>query len=91
MAVTMGVQSSSWNLDDPCSSSANDNVNISCTFANDGVYHITELRLKDLLLPGKLPPELVNLTHLQKVDFTRNFLHGSLPATWSTMKYLNYM
>ena len=43
MAVTMGVQSSSWNLDDPCSSSANDNVNISCAFANDGVYHITEL------------------------------------------------
>ena len=43
MAVTMGVQSSSWNLDDPCSSSANENVNITCTLTDDGVYHITEL------------------------------------------------
>ncbi|GMN43457.1 hypothetical protein TIFTF001_012661 [Ficus carica] len=38
-----------------------------------------------------LPPELVNLTYLERVDFTRNFLHGSLPAIWSTMKYLNHI
>ncbi|PON95781.1 LRR-domain containing protein [Trema orientale] len=88
MAVTMGADG--WKLDDPCQSYSA-GPNITCDYCVGADCHITELRLKDLHLTGTLPPELVQLTYLVKVDFTRNFLHGPLPTIWSTMKHLEFI
>ncbi|RVW59339.1 putative leucine-rich repeat receptor-like serine/threonine-protein kinase [Vitis vinifera] len=39
--------------------------------------------------PGSLPPELVKLPYLQEIDFTRNYLNGSIPPEWGTMQLVN--
>ncbi|KAM6574518.1 hypothetical protein CsatA_022845 [Cannabis sativa] len=83
MGVTMKAQR---NLTLSCDSRSF--PNITCGNCSDNYCHINQLRLKDLNLGGRLPPELVNLTYLDTVDFTRNFFHGSLPPIWSNMKSL---
>ncbi|XP_062095495.1 probable LRR receptor-like serine/threonine-protein kinase At1g29720 isoform X2 [Humulus lupulus] len=85
MAVTMKAQ----NLISSCYSERSPNV--TCGYCSDGYCHITELSMKELNFTGTLPPELVNLTYLERVDFTRNFLHGYLPPIWSTMKNLKFI
>ncbi|RVW59348.1 putative leucine-rich repeat receptor-like serine/threonine-protein kinase [Vitis vinifera] len=47
------------------------------------------LVLKTQNLPGSLPPELVKLPYLQEIDFTRNYLDGSIPPEWGTMQLVN--
>ncbi|TQE03114.1 hypothetical protein C1H46_011285 [Malus baccata] len=41
--------------------------------------------LKALDLQGTLPLELVNLTYLQEIDLTRNYLNGTIPPEWSSL------
>ncbi|XP_055803386.1 probable LRR receptor-like serine/threonine-protein kinase RFK1 isoform X3 [Solanum dulcamara] len=40
--------------------------------------------LKGISLPGVLPPELVKLPYIQKVDFAYNYLSGSIPTEWAS-------
>ncbi|CAN6546227.1 unnamed protein product [Malus baccata var. baccata] len=40
-------------------------------------------------LPGLLPPQLVKLPYLRKIDFSYNYLSGTIPKEWASMK-LNY-
>ncbi|KAM1001302.1 hypothetical protein ACFX15_007517 [Malus domestica] len=45
--------------------------------------------LKSQDLQGTLPIELVNLTYLQEIDLTRNYLSGTIPPEWSSLPLLN--
>ncbi|KAJ0018455.1 hypothetical protein Pint_10290 [Pistacia integerrima] len=45
--------------------------------------------LKSLSLQGMLPPEFANLTFLQTIDLTRNYLYGTLPTEWTSLQHLN--
>ncbi|KAJ1389313.1 Serine/threonine-protein kinase, active site [Sesbania bispinosa] len=39
-------------------------------------------------LVGTLPPELVKLPYLQEIDFTRNYLNGTIPKEWGSMNLI---
>ncbi|KAL9383708.1 hypothetical protein Peur_024031 [Populus x canadensis] len=71
-------------------SEANSTVMCNCTLNlnNDGYCHLTSLYLKRLSLPGKLPPEIANLTYLEILDLTRNYISGNIPEEWASMKHL---
>ncbi|KAK7324508.1 hypothetical protein VNO77_28112 [Canavalia gladiata] len=53
---------------------------------DDTVCHVTRILLKKQNLPGTLPPDLVRLPYLQEIDLTRNYLNGSIPKEWGSMK-----
>ncbi|XP_048446929.1 probable LRR receptor-like serine/threonine-protein kinase RFK1 isoform X3 [Pyrus x bretschneideri] len=38
--------------------------------------------LKGYSLPGMLPPQLVKLPYLKKIDFALNYLNGTIPKEW---------
>ncbi|XP_010462234.1 PREDICTED: probable LRR receptor-like serine/threonine-protein kinase At1g53430 [Camelina sativa] len=59
------------------------NITCDCTFNASSVCHVTNIQLKSLSLPGIFPAEFGNLTSLQQIDLTRNFLNGTIPATLS--------
>ncbi|XP_010502001.1 PREDICTED: probable LRR receptor-like serine/threonine-protein kinase At1g53430 [Camelina sativa] len=59
------------------------NITCDCTFNASSVCHVTNIQLKSLSLPGIFPSEFGNLTSLQQIDLTRNFLNGTIPATLS--------
>ncbi|KAM5586340.1 putative LRR receptor-like serine/threonine-protein kinase [Rosa sericea] len=58
------------------------NVTCDCSFANN-TCHVTNIVMKGLNLTGILPEEFGNLTHLQELDLTRNYINGSIPASIS--------
>ncbi|KAF3451339.1 hypothetical protein FNV43_RR07434 [Rhamnella rubrinervis] len=87
MTVTMGATHLKLDCDFK-HPETNSSIDCNCPAA---VCNIIELNLKSHSLLGTLPPQLVNLTHLRKVDFTRTDLHGSLPIEWTTMKNLNFI
>ncbi|KAH7843006.1 hypothetical protein Vadar_011731 [Vaccinium darrowii] len=45
--------------------------------------------LKSQDLPGMLPSELVRLPYLQDIDLSRNYLNGTIPPEWGSMKLVN--
>ncbi|KAM3284857.1 putative LRR receptor-like serine/threonine-protein kinase RFK1 isoform X2 [Capsicum chacoense] len=65
-------------------------VECNCTIGNDTACHIVAITLKGISLPGALPPELVKLPYIQKVDFAYNYLSGSIPTEWASTK-LNFI
>eukprot|EP00258_Populus_trichocarpa_P031951 XP_024447970.1 probable LRR receptor-like serine/threonine-protein kinase At1g29720 isoform X3 [Populus trichocarpa] len=90
----------SLNFDDRCqsggvvvteqmTSAGNSTIECNCTITDDNYCHITSFLLKDYGLPGGLPPGLANLTYVQKIDFTRNNLYGTIPVEWASMKNLS--
>ncbi|XP_010246510.1 PREDICTED: probable leucine-rich repeat receptor-like serine/threonine-protein kinase At3g14840 [Nelumbo nucifera] len=48
--------------------------------------HVTIIVLKSQGLPGVLPSELVKLPYLKELDLTRNYLNGTIPQEWGSMK-----
>ncbi|XP_052207426.1 probable LRR receptor-like serine/threonine-protein kinase At1g53430 isoform X4 [Diospyros lotus] len=58
--------------------------NVSCN-CNDTVCHVTNIQMKRLNLTGSLPEEISNLRHLQEIDFSLNYVTGSIPATFSKL------
>ncbi|KAH7844985.1 hypothetical protein Vadar_033893 [Vaccinium darrowii] len=93
-----------WNFSmgaDPCSGEAGgwittnlpegseNTVTCNCSFVNNTVCHIIRIALKSQDLPGMLPSELVRLPHLQDIDLTRNYLNGTIPPEWGSMKLVN--
>lgn len=54
--------------------------NISCS-CNTTVCHIARIQLKGMNLTGTFPEEFANLTFLQEIDLTRNYLSGPIPAS----------
>ncbi|CAN6558327.1 unnamed protein product [Malus baccata var. baccata] len=94
IAKTLGK--TDWNFSgdaDPCSrqlpwtdpnapKGSENGINCNCSST---VCHITGIILKTQDLKGTLPPELGNLTYLQDIDLTRNYLSGTIPREWSSL------
>ncbi|GAV60690.1 Pkinase_Tyr domain-containing protein/Malectin domain-containing protein/LRR_8 domain-containing protein [Cephalotus follicularis] len=57
------------------------NVTCDCSLENGTVCHVTNIQLKGLNLTGVIPAEFANLTYLQEIDLTRNYLNGTLPTS----------
>ncbi|CAN6690852.1 unnamed protein product [Malus baccata var. baccata] len=64
-------------------------ISCNCSYEHSTVCHITSIILKSQDLQGTLPLELVNLTYLQEIDLTRNYLSGTIPPEWSSLPLLN--
>ncbi|KAK6917730.1 Serine-threonine/tyrosine-protein kinase, catalytic domain [Dillenia turbinata] len=48
--------------------------------------HVVSITLKFLSLPGVLPPQLVKLPYLGEIDLAYNYLSGSIPSNWTSLK-----
>nr|DAD37734.1 TPA_asm: hypothetical protein HUJ06_008375 [Nelumbo nucifera] len=59
------------------------NVICNCSFNSFTVCHITNVQLKGLNLTGVLPEEFGDLPYLTEIDFSRNYVSGSIPASWA--------
>ncbi|XP_074562389.1 putative LRR receptor-like serine/threonine-protein kinase At1g53440 [Curcuma longa] len=90
-----------WNFSvDPCSNApgwvdpenkpANYANNVTCGMCNTttNACHVTSIILKGQDLIGELPAEFANLTFLDTLDLTRNYLNGTIPAKWGTLRHL---
>ncbi|XP_030929936.1 probable leucine-rich repeat receptor-like serine/threonine-protein kinase At3g14840 isoform X2 [Quercus lobata] len=93
IAKTLGK--TDWNFNvDPCSAPSvwvknlDDAVNCSCSIPNTTGCHVVSIVLRAQNLPGTLPPELVNLPYLEKIDLTRNYLSGTIPQQWGSFTRL---
>uniref|UniRef100_A0A0D3D5Z2 non-specific serine/threonine protein kinase n=1 Tax=Brassica oleracea var. oleracea TaxID=109376 RepID=A0A0D3D5Z2_BRAOL len=64
---------------------------IFCDVCFNNTCHITNIVLKALSLPGKLPPELANLRYLQSIDLCRNYLSGTIPMEWASLPNLTFI
>ncbi|TYH13681.1 hypothetical protein ES288_A06G158300v1 [Gossypium darwinii] len=56
-----------------------------CSFPGD-VCHVDSIFLKGQDLPSVLPPSLVKLPYIRQVDFSRNYLSGTIPPAWTSTK-----
>ncbi|XP_054811745.1 probable LRR receptor-like serine/threonine-protein kinase At1g53430 [Prosopis cineraria] len=61
------------------------NVTCNCTFSAGKVCHVTHIQLKGLNLSGVIPSEFGNLTQLQEIDLTRNYLNGTIPKSFARL------
>ncbi|KAK8514120.1 hypothetical protein V6N12_008836 [Hibiscus sabdariffa] len=66
----------------------NNTLFCNCSFPGD-VCHVVSLYLRGQDLPGVLPPSLVKLPHIKVIDFTRNYLNGTIPPEWTSTKLEN--
>uniref|UniRef100_A0A175YMD3 non-specific serine/threonine protein kinase n=1 Tax=Daucus carota subsp. sativus TaxID=79200 RepID=A0A175YMD3_DAUCS len=63
------------------------NNSVLCNCSNPiGICHIQSMFLKGQDLDGILPPSIAKLPHIKQIDFTRNYLHGTIPREWATTK-----
>ncbi|KAL3741619.1 hypothetical protein ACJRO7_017131 [Eucalyptus globulus] len=65
---------------------AESTVACECNFLNDTFCHVVNITLKGFSLPGILPPELAKLPHLREIDFAYNYLYGTIPQEWASMR-----
>ncbi|XP_077226673.1 putative LRR receptor-like serine/threonine-protein kinase At1g53430 [Tasmannia lanceolata] len=61
------------------------NVTCDCTYNSSTVCHVISVQLKRQNLTGVLPEEFANLTFLRVLDLTRNYLNGTIPASWGSL------
>ncbi|KAK1399190.1 putative leucine-rich repeat receptor-like serine/threonine-protein kinase [Heracleum sosnowskyi] len=96
-AKTLGK--TNWNFSvDPCSGDSGWNVStvgqkspdnaVTCGNCSSDrtVCHVTSIILKSQNLTGKLPPEFEKLPYLQVIDLTRNYIEGTLPVQWASLR-----
>ncbi|XP_047955696.1 probable leucine-rich repeat receptor-like serine/threonine-protein kinase At3g14840 [Salvia hispanica] len=79
---------SGWATPNPIKGSENA-VTCNCTFDNSTTCHITSIILKAQNLNGSVPREFIRLPFLQEIDLTRNYLNGTIPPEWGSMKLVN--
>ncbi|PIN04372.1 Serine/threonine protein kinase [Handroanthus impetiginosus] len=79
---------SGWVTRNPVRGSEN-NVTCDCAFANNTICHIVSIVLKSQNLNGSIPRELIRLPFLQEIDLSRNYLNGTIPPEWGSMKLVN--
>ncbi|KAI3789528.1 hypothetical protein L2E82_02327 [Cichorium intybus] len=58
--------------------------NVTCNCSTT-VCHVTHIELKGLNLTGVLPEEFANLTFLQEIDLSRNYINGTIPARFGQL------
>ncbi|XP_031120662.1 probable leucine-rich repeat receptor-like serine/threonine-protein kinase At3g14840 isoform X1 [Ipomoea triloba] len=63
-------------------------LSCNCNFP-DGICHVQSIVLRGQDLQGVLPPALVKLPFLKIIDFTRNYLSGTIPPEWASAKFEN--
>ncbi|GLU18026.1 hypothetical protein SLE2022_343490 [Rubroshorea leprosula] len=91
IAKTLGKKNWNFNVD-PCSGKSDwvsdpiDRYENNVTCSNDNPPRVVSIVLKKQNLPGTLPPELVRLPYLQTIDLSLNYLNGTIPAEWGSMK-----
>ncbi|KAL5564118.1 hypothetical protein UlMin_027282 [Ulmus minor] len=90
-----------WNFSvDPCSGEEgwiiekplkgfDNNLTCNCTFSNNTLCHVVSIILKAQNLPGTFPPELAKLPYLEQIDLSRNYINGTIPPEWGSMKLVN--
>ncbi|XP_022717347.1 probable LRR receptor-like serine/threonine-protein kinase At1g53440 isoform X1 [Durio zibethinus] len=78
---------SSWNYD--VAKLVESSIACNCSDGNDTICHVTQILIKGHNLTGILPSELGNLTHLEVIDLTRNYLNGSIPSSLSQLPLTN--
>ncbi|KAK4589473.1 hypothetical protein RGQ29_020159 [Quercus rubra] len=97
--IAAQVGKKDWNFGvDPCSNDSswatplsslrplyNNSLICNCSYPS-GVCHVIKLFLKGQDLYGVLPPSLVKLPYLNTIDFTRNYLSGTIPPEWASTK-----
>ncbi|XP_052177424.1 probable LRR receptor-like serine/threonine-protein kinase At1g53430 [Diospyros lotus] len=59
-------------------------VNVTCNCSST-LCHVTNIQLKRQNLTGTLPPEFVNLSYLQEIDLTLNYINGTIPKIFSKL------
>ncbi|PIN25480.1 Serine/threonine protein kinase [Handroanthus impetiginosus] len=79
---------SGWLTPDPQNKSEN-NLTCNCSFANNTICHVVSIVLKSQNLNGSVPRELTRLPFLQQIDLSRNYLNGTIPPEWGSMKLVN--
>ncbi|XP_073107620.1 probable LRR receptor-like serine/threonine-protein kinase At1g56140 [Elaeis guineensis] len=92
--------SPAWNISgEPCSGAAIDSTDIKnsnfnpgikcdCSYNNGTTCHITQLKVYALAKGGTIPEELQNLTYLNYLALSQNYLTGPLPAFIGNMTEL---
>ncbi|PQQ01641.1 hypothetical protein Pyn_33241 [Prunus yedoensis var. nudiflora] len=101
--IATQVGKKDWNFSiDPCSNDTNwatpksadlplYNNTLICNCSNpDGFCHVVSIFLKGQDLAGVVPPSAAKLPYLTRVDFTRNYLTGTIPREWASTK-LEYL
>ncbi|KAM3700637.1 hypothetical protein ACB098_05G111500 [Castanea mollissima] len=97
--IAAQVGKKDWNFGvDPCSNESswatprsslrplyNNSLICNCSYPS-GVCHVINLFLKGQDLDGVLPPSLAKLPYLNTIDFTRNYLSGTIPPEWASTK-----
>ncbi|KAH7651406.1 Non-specific serine/threonine protein kinase protein [Dioscorea alata] len=58
--------------------------NVTCATCQANTCHVTSISLSGQNLTGSLPDELSNLTFLQAIDLSFNYLNGIIPAAWAS-------
>ncbi|VVA92984.1 unnamed protein product [Arabis nemorensis] len=106
IATTLGIKGLNLSYGDPCNirtlkitqkvdfvhnTDINNTILCDCSFNNNTICHITEIFLKTMGLPGKLPPQLVKLPYLRSIDLCRNYLSGTIPTEWASLPNLTYI
>ncbi|KAK8706326.1 hypothetical protein V6N13_049896 [Hibiscus sabdariffa] len=74
---------SSWNF--TIATVVESGIVCNCSDGNNTICHVTQILIKGHNLTGILPSELGNLTHLEVIDLTRNYLNGSIPSSLSQL------
>ncbi|KAH0893748.1 hypothetical protein HID58_056177 [Brassica napus] len=99
IATTLGIKGLDLKSEDPCSRSSlkfdfdqtdGGDTAINCQCDNM-ICHITDLSLKTMDLPGKLPPQLVKLRYLRSISLSANNLSGPLPTGLQYFKSLTFL
>ncbi|KAG5254840.1 leucine-rich repeat receptor serine/threonine-protein kinase [Salix suchowensis] len=76
-----------WGWANPSAVEGSENaVSCNCTFSNGTICHVTSIVLKTQNLQGSLPPDFNRFPYLQVIDFSRNYLNGSIPREWGATK-----
>ncbi|KAM0938344.1 putative non-specific serine/threonine protein kinase [Dioscorea sansibarensis] len=66
-------------------------ANVTCGACKAIYCHVTSIVLRGLNLTGSLPDEFSNLTSLQVIDLTMNYLNGTIPAVWASLPLTTLM
>ncbi|KAK4567565.1 hypothetical protein RGQ29_003365 [Quercus rubra] len=61
------------------------NVTCNCSLSRGTVCSITHIQLKRLNLSGVLPADFGNLSNLQELDLSLNYINGSIPSIFSQL------
>ncbi|KAL7605895.1 probable LRR receptor-like serine/threonine-protein kinase At1g07650 isoform X1 [Lactuca sativa] len=87
-----------WDLDkNPCSGEGNwgrgefpkgfeVSVNCDCSFEQNATCRVVRIALKSQNISAAIPPEFSKLRYLTQLDLSRNYLNGTIPPQWATMR-----